>query len=316
MDWNTYILVIITCDFVTSLAEVWIEICNCEEHYYPVSVTSLAEVWIEILYLTFYCPVQWVTSLAEVWIEIAVNCNVEPGFTGHFPCGSVDWNIHNSNCKLSFNVTSLAEVWIEIGILRCGVCIVCRHFPCGSVDWNFHGNSIDYFFNCHFPCGSVDWNMTDEWAGSKTASHFPCGSVDWNWIKLFVIVCLCWSLPLRKCGLKYRGLHNHKYPSQSLPLRKCGLKLICRRKWRTILSHFPCGSVDWNMVSDTLSITIHSVTSLAEVWIEIIDVVVQWHAMRSLPLRKCGLKSVSVTSPKVSVSHFPCGSVDWNKHVS
>ena len=250
MDWNTYILVIITCDFVTSLAEVWIEICNCEEHYYPVSVTSLAEVWIEILYLTFYCPVQWVTSLAEVWIEI--------------------------------------------GILRCGVCIVCRHFPCGSVDWNFHGNSIDYFFNCHFPCGSVDW----------------------NWIKLFVIVCLCWSLPLRKCGLKYRGLHNHKYPSQSLPLRKCGLKLICRRKWRTILSHFPCGSVDWNMVSDTLSITIHSVTSLAEVWIEIIDVVVQWHAMRSLPLRKCGLKSVSVTSPKVSVSHFPCGSVDWNKHVS
>ena len=78
-------------NFVTSLAEVWIEIV-----YFPVitdvqTVTSLAEVWIEIT-----CQLhQWlanlaVTSLAEVWIEIPALLHNPGKSAGHFPCGSVD----------------------------------------------------------------------------------------------------------------------------------------------------------------------------------------------------------------------------------
>ena len=53
------------------------------------------------------------------------------------------------------------------------------------------------------------------------------------------------------------------------------------------------------------------VTSLAEVWIEIewiVPVLMMW---QSLPLRKCGLKSeIPLSKWKVRNSHFPCGSVD------
>ena len=78
--------------FVTSLAEVWIEITNrqhlaryltslplrkCGLKYGCLSciyrlyeVTSLAEVWIEINSLAVKVYVLLVTSLAEVWIEI------------------------------------------------------------------------------------------------------------------------------------------------------------------------------------------------------------------------------------------------------
>ena len=76
------------------------------------------------------------------------------------------------------------------------------------------------------------------------------------------------SLPLRKCGLKYEMWHLKQAENLSLPLRKCGLK-------------FPKAS--------GISI-LSTVTSLAEVWIEIQnqqDFSVYW---LSLPLRKCGLK--------------------------
>ena len=58
------------------------------------------------------------------------------------------------------------------------------------------------------------------------------------------------SLPLRKCGLKYGRNRFVEKTTESLPLRKCGLK--CRR---TLRRTFRSGYV----------------TSLAEVWIEILE---------------------------------------------
>ena len=57
---------------------------------------------------------------------------------------------------------------------------------------------------------------------------------------------------------------------QSLPLRKCGLKYLLHLSQRLI----------------------YIVTSLAEVWIEILFYSYLGYRVVSLPLRKCGLKSV------------------------
>ena len=55
---------------VTSLAEVWIEICPSPSGSLSLSVTSLAEVWIEMQQGAIQRRLHLVTSLAEVWIEI------------------------------------------------------------------------------------------------------------------------------------------------------------------------------------------------------------------------------------------------------
>ena len=55
------------------------------------------------------------------------------------------------------------------------------------------------------------------------------------------------------------------------------------------LSHFPCGSVDWNSFLLCFE-TILLVTSLAEVWIETCSQYCLNERLWSLPLRKCGLK--------------------------
>ena len=55
-------------------------------------------------------------------------------------------------------------------------------------------------------------------------------------------------------------------------------------------SHFPCGSVDWNL------------------W----EAELRFQILPSLPLRKCGLKCSRPPTISPSSSHFPCGSVDWN----
>ena len=98
------------------------------------------------------------------------------------------------------------------------------------------------------------------------------------------------SLPLRKCGLKWSGSAGYPPRDPSLPLRKCGLKLSVKLSPKTVKSHFPCGSVDWN-ADILLSNPTTLVTSLAEVWIEIgFQCGFCWSAVASLPLRKCGLK--------------------------
>ena len=53
-----------------------------------------------------------------------------------------------------------------------------------------------------------------------------------------------------------------------------------------------------------------SVTSLAEVWIEIVAELDEPLGVMSLPLRKCGLKFQAVAIACAYISHFPCGSVD------
>ena len=53
-----------------------------------------------------------------------------------------------------------------------------------------------------------------------------------------------------------------------------------------------------------------SVTSLAEVWIEIIEFNWIGEEEESLPLRKCGLKSEQYIIGNEPSGHFPCGSVD------
>ena len=75
------------------------------------------------------------------------------------------------------------------------------------------------------------------------------------------------SLPLRKCGLKYVDDIIDFNGQMSLPLRKCGLKLL---------------------IAAAVAI-VPSVTSLAEVWIEI---------------------ELTADSALWNIRHFPCGSVD------
>ena len=125
-----------------------------------------------------------------------------------------------------------------------------------------------------------------------------------------LIDCRVKSLPLRKCGLKYPVKTAKTAAGESLPLRKCGLKSI-------------------SSVTDR---SVNTVTSLAEVWIEICIITITYSKYKSLPLRKCGLKFVlPVRVSKLLVTslaevwieigkreeslpsafrHFPCGSVD------
>ena len=143
-----------------------------------------------------------------------------------------------------------------------------------------------------------------------------------------------WSLPLRKCGLKYL------------------IESICI-DWYSVTSLAEV----WIEISQSFR-HIHPVhvTSLAEVWIEIASWLAlsasatslplrkcglkydrnegcnQWgqslplrkcglksafssakkERERSLPLRKCGLKLCIQWSNGQALCHFPCGSVDWN----
>ena len=99
-------------------------------------------------------------------------------------------------------------------------------------------------------------------------------------------------------------------------------------------SHFPRGSVDWNSLA-LFYVWLFIVTSLAEVWIEILTRSmitgfcfrhfprgsVDWNGFccagflyfpGSLPSRKCGLKFCNGKIKLSLQGHFPCGSVYWN----
>ena len=82
------------------------------------------------------------------------------------------------------------------------------------------------------------------------------------------------SLPLRKCGLKLIPSRHLQGSKLSLPLRKCGLK------YAIYIS----------------TIQVCSVTSLAEVWIEMLKIFLAAFESLSLPLRKCGLKYLFSTT--------------------
>ena len=210
-------------------------------------VTSLVEVWIEISCFLLCCAVSFVTSLVEVWIEILDYFPYNRYHIGHFPCGSVDWNLL---------------------------------LPLNSA-WSF----------CHFPCGSVDWNLRRLFCFKCGLSHFPCGSVDWNifqsapslWIRNVTSLVEVWieilmsigfpfsypSLPLWKCGLKSFEPKTAYAPLMSLPLWKCGLKLLCQHQIAVQDQVTSLVEVWIEIFNIRFKFSINPVTSLVEVWIEI-----------------------------------------------
>ena len=212
-----------------------------------ISVTSLAEVWIEIFLMRSEKLAHSVTSLAEVWIEI-LNKNVTaPIAAGHFPCGSVDWNIFRLLSRYPSH----------------------SHFPCGSVDWNTehivlscwllkvtslaevwieirYNPGTYWIWLCHFPCGSVDWNHHIFYIG---IAHVVTSLAE-VWIEILYLLtnqCSILSLPLRKCGLKYGFLCIQWSNEQVTSLAEVWIEI-----WSSVKSR-----------------RVQGVTSLAEVWIEI-----------------------------------------------
>ena len=232
-----------------------------------------------------------VTSLAEVWIEMLVVVRTGTEDDGHFPCGSVDWNVQmNCLCRME-QVTSLAEVWIEIDIIE----------KPSSV--NLVTSLAEVWIEIRLPswlagsspslplrkCG-LKWidccRCVSGWG------HFPCGSVDWNTIGTRAVTNGVRSLPLRKCGLKFFSPSPYITSSPSLPLRKCGLKCHLPGHHLHCLRHFPCGSVDWNC---------HTVGSGSD-------------GVRHFP---CGSVDWNIQICREHIirnGHFPCGSVDWNEN--
>ena len=142
------------------------------------------------------------------------------------------------------------------------------HFPCGSVDWNFRWINVLRDIECHFPCGSVDWNLIIREKMRLVLCHFPCGSVDWNSRSSAAYPDRSPSLPLRKCGLKSQDSIDQARSKLSLPLRKCGLKLFLDPSAKG-LAVTSLAEVWIEIVTGSLAHPCHIVTSLAEVWIEI-----------------------------------------------
>ena len=231
----------------------------------------------------------------------------------HFPCGSVDWNEEGAvfrhkrrkslplwkcglKCFISdqrrsgWRVTSLVEVWIEISG-QLNAFWIELSLPLWKCGLKYESDCIITCLARHFPCGSVDWNHLPPWTVPAAGRHFPCGSVDWN------------------LSISYSSLTA----SCHFPCGSVDWNVALGIDEKLAESHFPCGSVDWNFFPHTLNICF-PVTSLVEVWIEI----TKWGWIgtkaQSLPLWKCGLKSRQWQRIKMRrKSHFPCGSVDWNR---
>ena len=78
------------------------------------------------------------------------------------------------------------------------------------------------------------------------------------------------SLPLRKCGLKSLSQAKRQMEAESLPLRKCGLKLPCLTSLCSFFLSLPLRKCGLKSKASGISILSTAVTSLAEVWIEIV----------------------------------------------
>ena len=190
---------------------------------------------------------------------------------------------------IAVTVTSLAEVWIEIQNQQ-DFSVYWLSLPLRKCGLKFASvPDLIYSYGRHFPCGSVDWNCCNGEKYGTVKSHFPCGSVDWNYHN--------WENFCPRLGHFPCGSVDWNNESDRLPY--------------VLIGHFPCGSVDWNLqisfshhspsvtslaevwieiISATMSTMSLSVTSLAEVWIEMTLSIGKPVAILSLPLRKCGLK--------------------------
>ena len=233
---------------VTSLAEVWIEISSSVA-VQSMSWPSLPLRKCGLKWLKMFCTfvLCWVTSLAEVWIEI--------------------WSSVKS--RRVQGVTSLAEVWIEICcyvMILYGLVVTSLRVVWIEISDPLHISdvlpvtslaevwiemlirSLIRVASASLPLRKCGLKYGAAVNGYDAGSHFPCGSVDWN---------LQWK-PVNSCN------------KRSLPLRKCGLKSFVSTYAITAHGHFPCGSVDWNICEVGVGVGVW-VTSLAEVWIEILS---------------------------------------------
>ena len=225
-------------------------------------------------------------------------------------------------------------MWIEIFVTLLSLCPSLCHFPCGSVDWNDESSPYKGTLKSHFPCGSVDWNFREcreyylypvtslaevwiEMMSSPALLHNPgVTSLAEVWIEIWMphlLLFSCMSLPLRKCGLKFGNCWHEWCGYKSLPLRKCGLKLPCLTSLCSFFLSLPLRKCGLKSKASGISILSTAVTSLAEVWIEILNKnVTAPIAAGHFPCGSVDWNIFRLLSRYPSHSHFPCGSVDWN----
>ena len=189
-------------------------------------------------------------------------------YCSHFPCGSVDWNRKGTRWLSGRSVTSLAEVWIEIRhqwwLYKSGlvtslaeVWIEISRFHWSGTEqvvtslaevWiEIVPGSVSKRACGHFPCGSVDWNSN--WLSSSSMSyrHFPCGSVDWN-LNSSVEIALSFVTSLAEVWIEIDLQSIRLFAPVVTSLAEVWIEIW---KWislsTAVSSHFPCGSVDWNI---------------------------------------------------------------------
>ena len=166
--------------------------------------------------------------------------------------------------------------------------------------------------SCHFPCGSVDWNMAFCASSDLTNRSLPLRKCGLKWLKMFCTFVLCWVTSLAEVWIEIwssvksrrvqgvtslaevwieitllRGWRNDE---RSLPLRKCGLKCPFETTLYGVTSHFPCGSVDWNIFNNLRQKIKNLSLPLRKCGLKWNTCWSPWLLSLSLPLRKCGLK--------------------------
>ena len=237
-----------------------------------------------------------------------------PVASRHFPCGSVDWNPTPPFKFTIVAVTSLAEVWIETLLASLVFLFWICHFPCGSVDWN-------YIMDKHYKRANLVTSLAEVWIETKLCKT-KC-YVDWVtslaevWIETGPFVCTSnsnWVTSLAEVWIETSFIALILLLSLShFPCGSVDWNIRKEKQKYEAMGHFPCGSVDWN-------------TGNHEQFV---------NGIKSLPLRKCGLKQkllrllllllhvTSLAEVWIETSyltdwdykhycHFPCGSVDWN----
>ena len=144
----------------------------------------------------------------------------------HFPCGSVDWNAIFRVIISIVSVTSLAEVWIEIAILSAQDRMECvTSLAEVWIEISRYAGNISF--------GTVT-SLAEVWIEMRMTIRFWSGAL---------------SLPLRKCGLKSAYTKgNLQEGDRHFPCGSVDWNTEQAIKNGKQPSHFPCGSVDWNSI--------------------------------------------------------------------
>ena len=176
------------------------------------------------------------------------------------------------------------------------------------MDWNKDALTHSAKVGCHFLRGSVDWNKKLEHQRSFRVTSFAEVWIEiceheWHVLSASVTsFAEVWiEIAPVKCNRSNRHCH---FLRGSVDWNQDWLKKIDKSG-----SHFLRGSVDWNYCYEEC-FKRGSVTSFAEVWIEIRAYIPIGTCSLSLPSRKCGLKSIGTCSFTISSRSLPsrkCG---------